>query len=314
MTERLRLGIVGFGKIARDQHLPTILNSPEMELTAIASPNASVDGVGIEGVSLYLTLEQMLEASPDLDAVIMCQPPQFRFAAAQAALLAGKHVFLEKPPGSTVSEVEHLKFVAAERHLTLFAGWHSRCATAVARAKLWLAKVHVHGGAIRWREDVRHWHPNQDWIWAAGGMGVFDPGINALSILTEIMPEPVRVLESVLEIPANRHSPIAARLKLATSSGALIDVDFDWRQTGQQTWEIELDSDHGNLRLTDGGSRLAIDGQLEVTGIDQEYPALYHHFRELVRERRSDVDLTPLQLVADAFIVGRLSSTENFDY
>jgi D-galactose 1-dehydrogenase len=41
---------------------------------------------------------------------------------------------------------------------------------------------------VIWREDVRVWHPGQDWIWQPGGLGVFDPGINALSIITHILP------------------------------------------------------------------------------------------------------------------------------
>jgi hypothetical protein len=41
---------------------------------------------------------------------------------------------------------------------------------------------------IVWHEDVRKWHPGQQWIWEPGGFGVFDPGINALSIATRIFP------------------------------------------------------------------------------------------------------------------------------
>src|SRR5690606_40163452 len=65
---------------------------------------------------------------------------------------------------------------------------HSRMALAVAAARRWLADRTIHEGRITWREDLRKWHPGQDWILDAGGMGVFDPGINALSILTEILP------------------------------------------------------------------------------------------------------------------------------
>jgi D-galactose 1-dehydrogenase/L-arabinose 1- dehydrogenase len=46
-----------------------------------------------------------------------------------------------------------------------------------------------HRVQLIWREDVRVWHPGQDWLLAAGGFGVFDPAINALSILTRVLPE-----------------------------------------------------------------------------------------------------------------------------
>ena len=87
----------------------------------------------------------------------------------------------------------------------------------------------------------------------AGGLGVFDPGINALSVLTAILPDAVRLRGAELSFPSNRETPIAARLDLVTASGAEIDADFDWRQTGPQTWDITVETDDGTLELTGGG-------------------------------------------------------------
>ena len=103
MTRSLQFGLVGFGKIARDQHLPAIAKTDGAELVAIASRNAAA-----EGLHNYPDLDAMLAGEPELDAVILCQPPQARFDSARTALRARKHVFLEKPPGATVSEVEAL--------------------------------------------------------------------------------------------------------------------------------------------------------------------------------------------------------------
>ncbi len=61
---------------------------------------------------------------------------------------------------------------------------------------------------------MRHWHPNQAWIWEPGGFGVFDPGINALSILTEILPGPFTVGSARLVTPANVQTPIAAEVAM----------------------------------------------------------------------------------------------------
>ncbi len=184
MTSPLRLGLVGFGKIARDQHLPAIARTAGLELVSIASRNAAADGV-----RNYRELSEMLAEEPGLDAVILCQPPQARFEAARMALLAGKHVFLEKPPGATLSEAEALVSIARTAGVTLFASWHSREAAAVGLARRWIAGKTLQEIRINWKEDVRVWHPGQDWIFEAGGFGVFDPGINALSILTDIVPD-----------------------------------------------------------------------------------------------------------------------------
>ncbi|MDO7834301.1 Gfo/Idh/MocA family oxidoreductase [Sphingobium sp. HBC34] len=304
----IRAGLVGLGKIARDQHLPAILKIDGIELVAIASRNAQG-----EGVHNYPDLGAMLAGEAGLDAVILCQPPQVRYHAARQALLAGKHVFLEKPPGATVSEVEALVALARRQGVTLYASWHSRHAAAVAAAKAWIAERKVARIDIQWREDVRHWHPGQPWIWEAGGFGVFDPGINALSILTEIVQEPITLLSAELEVPANKQAPIGAMLQMATASGAAIDAVFDWRQTGPQTWDIAVETDQGSLRLSDGGNMLYLDGAVQVKAPDAEYPAMYRRFVDLVADKAIDADTAPLRLVADAFLCGRHCPTAAFE-
>ncbi|MEC3948736.1 Gfo/Idh/MocA family protein [Sphingobium sp. HWE2-09] len=304
----IRAGLVGLGKIARDQHLPAIETIDGIALVAVASRNARGDGV-----NNYPDLSAMLAGEPDLDAVILCQPPQVRYHAARQALLTGKHVFLEKPPGATVSEVEALTALAKAQGVTLYASWHSRYAAAVAQAKAWIATRTVERIDIQWREDVRHWHPGQPWIWEAGGFGVFDPGINALSILTEIVGEPITVLSAELEVPSNKQAPIGATLQMATASGAAIDTVFDWRQTGPQTWDIAVETDKGSLLLSEGGNTLRLDGDVQMKAPDTEYPSMYRRFVDLVADKAIDADTAPLRLVADAFLCGRHCPTAAFE-
>lgn len=308
MTSSLKLGLVGFGKIARDQHLPAIAGTPGVELVAVASRHAKA-----EGVRNYADVEAMLAAEPDLDAVAMCQPPQARYEASCQALAAGKHVFLEKPPGATISEVEALVALAEAKGVTLFASWHSRYAAAVAQARAWLEGRTLRRAAIAWKEDVRHWHPGQTWIFEAGGFGVFDPGINALSILTEIVRDPILLASAELEVPSNRGAPIAANLALKTARGAPIEAVFDFLQTGPQTWDISIEAEEGKMLLGAGGNTLSIDGVAQDCPPEGEYPAMYRHFVDLVRNRRSDVDLAPLRLVADAFLSGHFRPTDPFE-
>ena len=303
----IRLGLVGLGKIARDQHLPAIAATPGIDLVAVASRNAKADGV-----SNHPDLAAMLASEPDLDAVVLCQPPQARYDTAQMALEAGKHVFLEKPPGATVSEAQALAALASRHGKTLFASWHSRYAAGVPLAKAWVAANAAERVTITWKEDVRHWHPEQDWIWEPGGFGVFDPGINALSILTEVIGVPVRLIDAELETPSNRQAPIAARLRMEAAGGVPIAAEFDFRQIGPQSWDIVIESGEGTLVLSHGGNLLSLDGALQTTGAENEYPGLYRRFVDLVAMGRSDVDLAPLQIVADAFLRGRIHSTDAF--
>ena len=296
---RIRIALVGLGKIARDQHLPALAANPAFELVAVASPNHRLDGV-----PNFSTLNELIDTIPSVDAVSICTPPQVRYDIARYALLHGKHVMIEKPPGATLSEVASLVEIAQMRRVSLFASWHSRAAAAVEPARSWLAPRAIRIAHIHWKEDVRVWHPGQAWIWRAGGFGVFDPGINALSILTHIMPFEVVLKDAELFYPSNCETPIAANL-LLECHGASIRAEFDFLQTGPQTWDIDIDTDEGRLLLSRGGSIMHVNGHATVDGNDREYPKLYQEFETLVRERRSDADIAPLRLVADAFLSGR---------
>ena len=303
----MKIALVGIGKIAIDQHVPAIANSPDWELAATVSRNGTVDGV-----ESHTDFAEMLAARPDIGVVSLCMPPLPRFAYAHAALMAGRHVMLEKPPGATLAEVYALHDLAREKGLSLFATWHSRMAHGVAGAKAWLADKSVTRAHITWREDVRKWHPGQDWVFEAGGMGVFDPGINALSILTAILPAPVHLTAATLTFPENCQTPIAAAL---TFSGN-VTADFDWRQTGPQTWDIEVETDQGTLTLRMGGNVLEVDGKA-VAGentIMGEYPALYARMAELVATGATDVDLAPMVHVADAMTLGTRAETDAFHF
>ena len=295
----IRVAIVGLGKIARDQHLPAIAADPRFELAAVVSRNAELDAA-----PHFATLADLLADGLAVDAVALCTPPQPRHALAHMALTAGKHVMLEKPPGATLSEVEDLRQVAVARGLTLQATWHSRYAAGVEPARAWLAERPAKAVRIFWKEDVRVWHPGQDWIWDAGGLGVFDPAINALSIVTRILPRPFFLSRGVLRVPENRQSPIQAELDFRDSAGAPIRAELDFLQTGPQSWDIEVDTDDGQLKLTHGGAKLFIDGQLIHEGPDREYPGLYDEFARLIADGTSDVDVSPLRHVADAFLLG----------
>jgi D-galactose 1-dehydrogenase len=304
----IRIGLVGVGKIARDQHIPAIAASPDFELVATASPHS-----GVDGVPGYATVEEMLAGPDRIDAVAMCQPTQARFEAARAALQAGKHVLLEKPPGATLSEVSILATLAEARGVALFASWHLRFASGVEPARQWLADKRVRRVDIAWKEDVRRWHPGQAWIWQPGGLGVFDPGINALSVVTTILPQPFHLTKATLEVPRNRAAPIAAELAFVDVDGAEIAAAFDWRQTGTQTWDIRVETDAGLLVLANGGRELAIAGEDRPLPPEAEYRGLYDHFAALVANRRSEVDVSPMRHVADAFLSGEHRLVEPFE-
>ncbi len=305
-----KVAIIGVGKIVEDQHLPVIARDPRFHLAAVASQR----GVEVAGAPTFRTPAEMYRAVPDIDAVAVCTPPQVRHAFAREALAAGKHVLLEKPSTATLSELADLKDYAEAEKRVLFTTWHSQYNAAVEAAARALAGQTVKTLQITWKEDVRRWHPGQKWIWQAGGFGVFDPGINALSIVTRILPDPIFIRSADLTFPENCDAPIAARIEFAAAKPyERLAADFDWRQTGEQTWEIAIGTATGSaLKLGKGGSRLEIDGTLIAEEPLAEYEGIYQRFAGMLDEGRSVVEEAPLRLVADAFLIGKRIAAEPF--
>jgi D-galactose 1-dehydrogenase len=308
------IAVIGVGKIAEDQHLPVIARTSRFRLAGLVDQR----DVAQPGLPGFKTVSEMLAALPDLDAVAICTPPRARHAIARQLLDAGKHILLEKPTTATTAEFSDLIAQAAQKQSVVFTTWHSQFNAAVDTTRKLLQGKRVTSLRVEWKEDVRRWHPGQEWIWQAGGFGVFDPGINALSIVTRILPEPIFVQAADLSFPANRETPIAASLRFATLHGGGAEnlrAEFDWRQTGPQSWNISIVTEEGKtLALTEGGSKLAVDGQPVVTQPMAEYEAIYERFAALLDEGESEIDATPFHLVADAFLMGRRLTTEAFDW
>ncbi len=311
---KLPLGLIGVGKIAVDQHIPSIAETGLFDLVAVVSQR----GVAVAGAQTFATQAAMLAAMPDIAAIANCTPPSVRHSAVVEALKAGKHVLIEKPPTASVGELADMITVAQSARRTLFATWHSQYNPAVDKAAGILKARAPLSVDIVWKEDVRRWHPGQEWIWQPGGFGVFDPGINALSILVKILPEPVFVASARLLFPHNRQTPIAASLVLKPAPGSVlhqVSAEFDWRQEGEQTWTISVAlADGGSLSLTHGGTRLLIDGTPDVTLADTEYRRIYQRFAALIAAGQSDIDARPLHIVADAMLLGKREVTAPFDW
>lgn len=297
---RIRIAIVGMGKIARRQHVPALTASTAYDLVGVVSS----DDDRFDGVPNFTSIEALLDTIPSVDAVAICTPPQARYRIARVALAHGKHTLLEKPPGTTLGEVASLVEIADLHRATLFTAWHSCAGSAVSPARDWLGARALRIGHIHWLDDVRVSHPGQRWIRNAGGFGVFDTGINALAILTRIMPSEVVLTEAELFYPSNCETPISADLAL-DARGASIRAHFDLLHAGPKIRDIDIETDEGRLLLSSGAAMMHINGHPVVVGDEREYPRLYAEFETLIRERRSSVDVAPLRLVADAFMKGR---------
>jgi predicted dehydrogenase len=121
--ERVRVGIIGCGRIAA-LHAAGYSDHPNARLVAVCDRDEAVARRALQewgAEKVYLDYEQLL-ADPDVNAVEILLPHHLHREVAIAALQAGKHVSLQKPPAFTLGDLEaiHEAAFAAERRLRVF--------------------------------------------------------------------------------------------------------------------------------------------------------------------------------------------------
>ena len=132
----IRIALVGFGKIARDEHLPAIHANPDFELVAIVTSSVPTD----MNPPHFRTVADMFAAmSGEIDAVAICTPPAPRFAIACEVAAAGVALLLEKPPTATLGELDILLHHTETHEAPVFTAWHSQYAAAIDAAQHTLA-------------------------------------------------------------------------------------------------------------------------------------------------------------------------------
>jgi len=302
----IRIAIIGYGKIAEDQHVPSIAGNPRFELIATSSRSG-------QGVAQPFTdWRELIRSVEGLEAVAITTPPGPRYEIARECVERGLHCLLEKPPTAGLAEIADLACLADARQVSLFTTWHAQHHSTVNAAAQALAGKRITSLAIHWHEDVHKWHPGQQWIWDAGGYGVFDPGINAFSIATRIFPGSLFVKSACLAFPANAQTPIAADVTFSSpEADGPLSASLDWRRTEGEEWTITVETADGvSLRLEEGGAKLLLGDQLTADDGPGEYPDIYRTFVDLIDQRASLVDVAPLRLVADCLLNGTRTTVD----
>lgn len=184
MSERIRVGIVGLGRMGRIR-LDTLEANPNTQVVIACDPDSQRhDVIGIEVVR-----DPAAVVASDIDAVFVCTPNRFSPEIVISALDSGKHVFTEKPPGRRLEDVEAMmKAEARNAGLTLKFGFNHRYHLAIMHAReivdsqrygpvLWARGVYGKGnqppGSGTWRSDPE----------VAGGGILLDQGIHMVDLL-----------------------------------------------------------------------------------------------------------------------------------
>ncbi len=220
MASVVRVGFIGAGSMANAVHYPTIAELPEAELVAICDLNeerlhATAEKYGVPEKHRYTDYRRMLERE-ELDAIYVIMPPMGLAPIVLDCLRAGKHVFIEKPPGCNSDEAWAMAEEAERQKVKTCVGFNRRYAAVYRYAK---AKVLERGtpslALAEFHKDMLGQGPYY-------GMSILRTDIiHAVDTLRDLLGEAVEVTAQVFsryERWANSHNQFAALIRF--DSGA----------------------------------------------------------------------------------------------
>ncbi|SMO89194.1 Gfo/Idh/MocA family protein [Melghirimyces algeriensis] len=200
--EKLRVGVIGCGSIAKYRHIPEYAEDKRVELVAFCDPvhmraRAFADQYGGK---VYTDYKEMLEET-DLDAVSVCTPNVWHAPITIAAANAGKHILCEKPMATSTAEGKAMIAAAQDNNVHLMIGHNQRLMPPHIKAKELLTSgklgevrifrtVFAHGGPETWSvEGEGGWFFQKEQA-AIGAMG--DLGVHKVDLIRWLLDDEVQ--------------------------------------------------------------------------------------------------------------------------
>lgn len=286
------LGIIGFGNIGR-VHFDALTKSgqSDFKIKAISDFNPG----SFDNVHFYENYRDLLN-EPAIQAVSINTPPNTHHQLVMDALEAGKHVLVEKPPALTVAQCDQMINFAVQKEKVLFMAFHARYNPAVAAASSELKGKNVKNIDIQYAEYALTYHSPDGWIFdpeVAGGGVLMDSGINALSIVTSVLPDlhALSVREAQFRKANGFRVETEADITLSFGDKGTGTIAMDWMHQGPEVRKITFGTDQGqysvdivkNIFSKNGNMLVGVDATREAVDQESEYRGLYRDFaRHLV--------------------------------
>jgi predicted dehydrogenase len=265
--ETLRVGILGTGTIFKAyarglslfDHLPVVRVA---DIDQDRARSAAADW----GIPKWGTSDELL-ADPDVDVIVNITPPGAHASLTDAALRAGKHVYVEKPLAATTTEAQENLRVAKETGKVLggapdtFLGTAGQTARAAVDGGL-IGRPFAATSFVR-SSRVETWHPDPSFLFQDGGGPVLDWGpyhiaalVNLLGPVTQVVGATSRAHEELpvtspqrridrIDVEVDTHA--SALLQLA--SGALVTAMYSFDVWDTTLPHLEIYGTEGTLKV-----------------------------------------------------------------
>ncbi len=250
----MRFGLIGAGLIGR-LRAQAIAKIPGARLTAVTDVNeaGARELATKHGARAVPTLDQLV-AADDIDAVIVCTPPQFHEQAVLAALAAGKHVLCEKPLANSLEAARRMVQAAARHQKILTTGFNHRYFPAIQFLKKTIADGTIgklnHVRAYAGHEGLSQFRSASEYDpKVIGGGALLDVGIHLVDLTAYVLGDVKDVYGqatgSVWNLPGAEDNGFAL---LRSSTGTVATVHASWSEWKGYHFYLEAYGDRGMVR------------------------------------------------------------------
>jgi len=279
----LGIGLMGCGNIAESYLLRAPLFA-NMKVVAVADINSQAANQRAEAFKVRALSPEQLLAYPDIDIIVNLTVPAAHYEVSKAALLAGKHVYSEKPYVLELEQGRELAAIAAEKNLrlgsspdTVLGASHQLGRYLIDRGDIGRVTSGICGVMSHGMES---WHPNPDFFFLKGGGPILDLGpyyianlvqllgpVKQVSALTS-MATPTRTITSqprhgeVIEV----QTPTTIHALLEFDQGAVISLIASWDVWQHDMEPMALFGTEGTLHLPDPNF---FAGQVSLTRFEE---------------------------------------------
>lgn len=258
----LRIGLIGYGRIARDVHAPVLQRLPGARLTAVAEPDpqarAAARGLG-RGVSAHADYLELLQG--EVDAVVVCSPTPTHAACALAALRAAKHVYLEKPLADSLEDGRALVAAREQSGVVGMIGFNYRFNPVFAALRDALRTGAAGAVALVRTSFCTPRRPAPEWRRGRAGGVLLDLASHHVDLVQWLFETRVHEVAALVASRFAEHDTAVIQARLA--NGVLASATFT--SAGLDEDAIEVIGDAGRLRAN------RYSGRLEVTPVNSSF-------------------------------------------
>ncbi|SFA81725.1 MULTISPECIES: Gfo/Idh/MocA family protein [unclassified Bacillus (in: firmicutes)] len=261
--EKIKVGIIGCGSIAKHRHLPEYAMNNHVEIIAVCDivQERATEFAKLYDAKAYSHYEELL-GNPEIDAVSVCTPNYLHAPVSIAALNAGKHVLCEKPMATSQDEAKSMIVAAKNSGKKLMIAHNQRFVPSHQKARKLIENGEVgkiysfrtafgHGGPEGWSADGK-----ESWFFKKseafiGAMG--DLGVHKTDLLRFLLGEEIVEIGAFVETSAKEKADVddTAVCVLKTESGIIGTLAASWSYVSKEDNSTIIYGEKAILRLED---------------------------------------------------------------